>query len=131
MLWFEQPPERRGPSLQVWKTLAEDQELQTFASLVDGGTPGNVGVRRWGPKPANPGVVAHIAGLLDAPAPSQTTRVRVRGYPAPLGLVVDDYAQLRRYAKEAFGSEVNIRVHRCTQLAHSTLDRLVFDPANN
>ena len=41
--------------------------------------------------------------------------------------MVDDYAQLRRYAKEAFGSEVNIRVHRCTQLAHSTLDRPVLD----
>ena len=34
---------------------------------------------------------------------------------------MDDYAQLRRYAREAFGSEVNIRVHRCTQLAHNTL----------
>ena len=40
---------------------------------------------------------------------------------------MDDYAQLRRYAKEAFGSELTIRVHRCTQLAHSTLDRPVFD----
>ena len=42
-----------------------------------------------------------------------------------MGLSVDEYAQLRRYAKEAFRSEVNIRVHRCTQLAHSTLERLV------
>ena len=40
---------------------------------------------------------------------------------------MDEYAQLRRYAKEAFGSEVTIRVHPCTPLTHSTLDRPVFD----
>ena len=98
-----------------------------FAGLVDGGAPGNVGVRVWGTKPADPKVVAPIAGLLGAPALTQTTFVRVRGYPAQLGLAVDKYAQLRRYAQEAFGLEVTIRVHRCTQLAHSTLDRPVFD----
>ena len=33
------------PSPEVWKTLAEDQELHSmFARLVDGGPPGNVGV---------------------------------------------------------------------------------------
>ena len=53
--------------------------------------------------------------------------MRVRGYPAQLSLAVDEYAQLRRYAREAFGPEVPIRVHRCTQMAHSTLDRPVFD----
>ena len=95
-----------------------------FAGLVDGGAPGNVGVRVWGTKPADPKVVARIAGLLGAPAPMQTTSVRVWGYPAQLALAVDEYAQLRRYA---FGPEVAIRVHRCTQLAHSTLDRPVFD----
>ena len=123
-----QPPERRGPSLEVWKILAEDQELHSlFAGLVDGGAPGNVEVRICGTKPANPTVVAHIASLLRAPAPTQTTFVRVPGYPAQLGLAVDEYAQLRRYAKEASGSEVTIRVHRCTQLAHSNLHRPVFD----
>ena len=120
VLWYKQPPERRRPSPEVWKTLAEDQELRTlFAGLVDGGAPGNVGVHLWWTKLASPAVVAHIASLLGAPAPSQTTSVRVRGYPAQLGVAVDEYAQLRRYAKEAFGSEVNIRVHRCTQLAPS------------
>ena len=49
------------------------------------------------------------------------------GNPAQLGVAVDEYAQLRRYAKEAFASEVNIRVHRCTKLAYGTLDRPVFD----
>ena len=98
-----------------------------FAGLVDGGAPGNVGVRVWGTKLADPKVVAHIASLLGAPALAQTTSVRVRGYPAQPGLAVDEYAQLRRYAQEAFGPEVPIRVHRCTQLAHSTLDRPVFD----
>ena len=58
-------------------------------------------------------VVADIAGLLGAPATSQTLSVRFRGYLAQLGLAVDEYAQLRRYAKEAFGSKVNIHVHRC------------------
>jgi hypothetical protein len=86
-----------------------------------------VGVRVWGAKPVDPKVVAHIANLLGAPAPAKTTSVRVRGYPAQLGLAVDEYAQLRRYAQEAFRLEVPIRVHRCTQLAHSTLDRPVFD----
>ena len=128
MLWHKQPSERCGPSQAVWKTLTEDQELQTlFAGLVDGGAPGNVGVRLWGTKPASPVVVAHIANLLGALAPSKTTSVRVQSYPAQLGLAVDDYAQFRRYPKEAFGLEVNIRVNRCTQLAHSTLDRQVFD----
>ena len=71
--WFKQPPERRGPSPEVWKTLPEDQELRSmFAGLVDGGAPGNVGVRVWGAKPADPKVVAHIASLLGAPAPAQT-----------------------------------------------------------
>ena len=52
VLWYKQPPERRGPSPEVWKTLAEEQELQSlFAGLVDGGAPGNVGVRIWGTKP--------------------------------------------------------------------------------
>ena len=128
VLWFKQPPERRGPSPEVWKTLAEDGELRSmFAGLVDGGAPGNVGVRVWGAKSADPKVVAHIANPLGAPAPAQTTSVRVGGYPAQLGLAVDEYAQLRRYAREAFGPEAPIRVHRCTQLAHSTLDRPVFD----
>ena len=128
VLWFKQPPECRGPSPEVWKALAEDEELRPmFAGLVDGGAPGNVGVRVWGAKPADPKVVTHIANLLGAPAPAQTTSVRVRGYPAQLGLAVDKYAQLRRYAREAFGPEAPIRVHRCTQLAHSTLDRSVFD----
>ena len=53
--------------------------------------------------------------------------MRVRGYPAQLGLAVEGYARLQCYAKEAFGSEVNIRVHRCTQLAHSILDQPLFD----
>ena len=98
-----------------------------FPGLVDRGAPGNVGVRIWGAKPADPKVVAHIAGLLGARAPAQTTSVRVGGYPAQGDLAVDEYAQLRRYAWEAFGPEVPICVHRCTQLAHSTLDRPVFD----
>ena len=98
-----------------------------FAGLVDGGAPGNVGFRVWVAKPAGPKAVAHIANLLLALALAQTTCVRARGYPAQLGLAVDGYAQLRRYAHEAFGREVPIRVHRCTQLAHSTLDRPVFD----
>ena len=128
VLWLKQPLERRGPSPEVWKTLTEDQELRSmFAGLVDGGAPGNVGVRVWGAKPADHKVVAHIANLLGASAPAQTTSVQVRGYPAQLGLAVDEYAQLRRYAHEAFGPEVPIRVHRCTQLAHNTLNRPVFD----
>ena len=57
-----------------------------------------MGVRVWGTKPTDPKVVAHIAGLLGAPAPAQTTSFRVRGYPAQLGLAVDEYAELRRYA---------------------------------
>ena len=101
--------------------------LRTAVGRGGGGAPGNVGVRLWGTKLSSPAVVAHIANLLGVPAPSQTTSVRLRGYPAQLGLAVDDYAQLRRYAKEAFGADVNIRVHRSTQLAHSTLDRPVFD----
>ena len=87
-----------------------------FAGLVDGGAPGNVGVRVSGAKLADPKVVAHIANLLGAPAPAQTTSVRVRGYPAQLGLAPDENAHLRRYAQEAFGPKVPIRVHRCTQL---------------
>ena len=60
VLWYKQPPERRGPSPEVWKTLADDQELQSlFTGLVDGGAPGNVGLRVWGIKPENPTVVAH------------------------------------------------------------------------
>ena len=98
-----------------------------FTGLVDGGARGNPGVRVWGAKPADPKVVAHIANLLGAPAPALTTSVLVRGYSTPLGLAVDEYAQLWRYAQEAFRPDVPIRVHRCTQLAHSTLDRPVFD----
>ena len=85
-----------------------------FVGLVDGGAPGNVGFRVWGAKPADPKVVVHIANLLGAPAPAQTTSVRVRGYPTQLGLAVDQYAQLHRYAYEAFGPGVLIGVHRCT-----------------
>ena len=33
----------------------------------------------------------------------------------------------KTYGQEAFGPEVPIRVHRCTQQAHSTLDRPVFE----
>ena len=128
VLWYQQPPERRGPSPEVWKTLAEDQELHSmFAGLVDGGAPCNAGVRMWKAKPADPKVVADIAGLLGTPAPAQITSVRVRGYPAQLGLALDEYVQLRRYAREAFGPEVPIRVHRSTQLAHGILNRPVFD----
>ena len=37
VLWFKQPPERRGPSAEVWKTLAEDGELHSmFAGLGTG-----------------------------------------------------------------------------------------------
>ena len=66
VLWFKQPLERRGPSPEVLKTLAEDRELRSmFAGLADGGAPGNVGVRVWGAKPADPKVVAHIANTED------------------------------------------------------------------
>ena len=85
-----------------------------FAGLVDGGSPSNVGVRVWGTKPADPNVVAHIAGLLCAPAPAQTTFVRLRGYPAQRGLAVDEYAQLPRNAQEEFGPEAPISIHCCT-----------------
>ena len=81
---------------------------------MDGGGPGNVGVRFWGTKLASPTVLAHIASLLGAPSPTQTTSVRVQGYLAKLGLAVDEHVQLWRFAKEAFGSEVTIRVHGCT-----------------
>ena len=63
-----------------------------FAVLVDGGTPGNVGVRVWGTKLADPKVAAPIAGLLGARAPAQTTSMRVRGYMAQLSLALDEYA---------------------------------------
>ena len=83
VLWSKQPLECRGPSPEVWKTLAEDGELRSMlAGLVDGGAPGIVGVCVWGAKPADPKVVAHIANLLGASAPAQTTSVRVWGYPA-------------------------------------------------
>ena len=128
VLWFKQPPVRHWPSPEVWKTRAEDQELHSMSpGLVNGAAPGNVGVRVWGAKPAYPKVVAHITSRLGAPTPAQTTSVRVQGYPAQLGLAVDEYALLRRYAQKAFGPEVPIHVHRCTQLAHSTLDPPVFD----
>ena len=83
------PPRRYGrPSPRTTSS------SRTFAGLVGGGAPGNVGVLFWGTKPADPKVVAHIAGMLGAPAPVQTTSVRVRGYPAHLGLARDEYAQL-------------------------------------
>ena len=31
VLWFKQPPERRGPSPEVWKTLAEDGERKLYS----------------------------------------------------------------------------------------------------
>ena len=71
--------------------------------------------------------MAHIAGLLGAPVPAQTTSVRVHGYPVSLGLAVEDYAHLRRFAAEAFARDVAIWVRRCTQLAHSSLNWPVFD----
>ena len=40
---------------------------------------------------------------------------------------MDDNAQLRRYSKHAFGSDMNICVHHRTLLAQSTLNWLVFD----
>ena len=79
-----------------------------FAGLVGWGAPSNVGVRVWVAKPANLKVVANIASLLGAPGRAQTASVRVRGYPAQLGVGVDEYAQLWRYAQE-----VPICVHRC------------------
>ena len=101
--WYKQPPEHSGPSAEVRKTLAEDQELQTFfARLVDWGVTGIVEVCLWGTNPASPAVVVDIANVLDVPAPSQTASVRVQGYLAQLGLATRDYAKLRRYAKEAF-----------------------------
>ena len=72
-------------------------------------------------------MVAPIASLLGAPLPTPTTSLQVWGYPAQLGPAVEEYAQLRRYATEAFGADVTICVHCCSQLVHSTLNRPVFD----
>ena len=67
VLWYKEPPEHRGPSPEVRRTLTEHQVLQMFfAGLVDGGAPGNVGLRLKGTKPARPAVMAHIAGFLGA-----------------------------------------------------------------
>ena len=93
VLWYKQPPERRGPSPEVSKTLAEDQELH--AIFAGRGT--RVPLARGesasgGGKPADPKAVAHIAGLQGAPAPAHTTSVRVWGYLAQRGLAVDEYA---------------------------------------
>ena len=87
-----------------------------FAGLVDGGA-----------QPADPKLVAHMANLLGALAPAPTTSVRVWGYPGQPGQVMDEYAQLWRHAQEAFVPQVPIRLHRCTKLAHSTVDRPVCD----
>ena len=46
VLWYKQPPERRGPSPEVSKTLAEDQELHAiFRGTGDAGAPSKGGVR--------------------------------------------------------------------------------------
>ena len=97
-----------------------------FGGFLDRGAPGKVGVCDWGAKRADPKVVAHIANLLGALAQAPTSSVLVLSYPARLRLAVDEYAQLLRYAQEAFGPEVPICVHGCNQLAHSTLDCLFF-----
>ena len=129
VLWYKQPLERRGRFLDVLKTPAEDRELQSlFAGRVDGATTGNVRVRICGPPPCEP----HGGGAHRQPTgrtgPVTDNFCAGPGLPPQLGLAVDEYAQLGRYAKEAFRSEVNFRVHRCTKLAHSTLNRPVFDP---
>ena len=69
VVWFKQPPERRGPLTEAWKVVAGDQRLdRCFAGVLDGGALGNIGIRIWGTKPADPGVVTYIASLLGAPA---------------------------------------------------------------
>ena len=53
--------------------------------------------------------------------------MRVRRYPVALALAMDDFAQLRCAAAEAFGLGVPIWVCCYTQLANSTLARSVFN----
>ena len=55
VLWYKQPPERRWPSSEVWKTPAEDQELHSmFAGLVDGGVPATWESASGGPSQRTP-----------------------------------------------------------------------------
>ena len=115
VLLFKQPPERRRPFSEVWKTLAEDQEIQTlFAGLLDGGLPGNVRVHLWGDQAGElRGGGAHGETAWRA-SPLSDHLHPGPGLSVQLGLAVHNYAQLRRYANYAFGPEVNIRIHRCT-----------------
>ena len=117
-----------APLLEAWKELAADEAFSRhFAGLVEGGSAGRIGVRVWGPGPLDPDLAAPAAPILGAPVPERDTSVHIRGYPAAVALSTDDYAQLRRAAAEVFGDRVPIRVRRCTQLASSTLELLVFD----
>ena len=86
VLWYKQPPERRGPSPEVWKTLAEDQELtgaacQHPAFVLWYKQP----PERRGPSPEVWKTLAEdqelhsmFAGLVDGGAPSNVG-VRVQG----------------------------------------------------
>ena len=98
-----------------------------FAGLVDGAAPAQCGSPCLGDQAGgSQGGRAHRRPA-ERTGPTADNLSTGPGLPGATWSGGGRVCAARRYAQEAFGSQVTIRIHRCTQLAHSTLDWPVFD----
>ena len=99
-----------------------------FAGVLQGDTPGRIGVRLWGPQPTQE-VRARVLSALGAAESTQRVRLRAWGYPPLFGQAgAQGYAAQQREVARATGRPVeSVRVVEVTHLKYSGLNRPVFD----
>lgn len=114
------------PACEHWKLLRA-VSVPGFAGLLPLERPAKIRIRVWGKAPPTAELSRALAGALGAPTPTPpTTQVRVRGYPAWLGLASQQQPAAQWEADRLFG-QGSVQVMRCRHLSKSGLRRPVFD----
>ena len=126
ILTVQLPEQSVRPAREHW-TLLRAVPVPGFAGLLPQERPAKLRFRVWGSSPPSPELANVLASALGAPAPElPTTQVRVRGYPAWLGLASQQQPAVQWEADALFGAGA-VRVLRCRHLTASGLRRPVFD----
>ena len=127
MLWLKLPETAEPGTSGHWKKLEMMMDVP-FAGILQGDTPGRIGVRLWGPQPDQE-MRDRVIRALGATEGAQKVRLRVWGYPPLFGHVgAQGYAAQQREVARATGRPADtVRVMDITHLKYSGINRPVFD----
>ena len=127
MLWLKLPETVEPGTSGHWKKLETMMDVP-FVGVLQGDTPGRIGVRLWGPQPPQE-MRNRVLLALGAEESAQKVRLRVWGYlPLFRQAGAQGYTAQQRKVASATGRPVDaVRVVEVTHLKYSGLSILVFD----